>query len=55
MPAMFVNLPVTNLERAKAFYTAIGFTIDFADHNAARVVMRPLVVLYARSIGGASS
>jgi uncharacterized protein len=39
MTAMFVNLPVTDLERAKAFYTAIGFTIDFADHNSARVVV----------------
>src|SRR5215469_8781310 len=29
----------TGLERAKAFYTAIGFTIDFIDHNAARVVV----------------
>jgi predicted lactoylglutathione lyase len=28
MTAMFVNLPVTDLERAKAFYTAIGFTIN---------------------------
>jgi uncharacterized protein len=34
---MLVNLPVTDLERAKAFYTAIGFTINpaFTDHNAA--------------------
>jgi len=39
MTAMVINLPVTDLERAKAFYTAIGFTIDFADHNAARVVV----------------
>ena len=41
MPAMFVNLPVTDLERAKAFYTAIGFTINplFSDHNAACVVV----------------
>ena len=39
MTAMFVNLPVTDLERAKAFYTAIGFTINFTDHNAARVVV----------------
>ena len=40
MTAMFVNLPVTDLERAKAFYTAIGFTINprFTDHNAACVV-----------------
>jgi predicted lactoylglutathione lyase len=32
---------VTDLERAKAFYTAIGFTINprFTDHNAACVVV----------------
>lgn len=41
MTSMFVNLPVTDLERAKAFYTAIGFTINpaFTDHNAACVVV----------------
>jgi len=41
MPKMFVNLPVTDLDRAKAFYTAIGFTINpaFTDHNAACVVV----------------
>jgi predicted lactoylglutathione lyase len=41
MTAMFVNLPVTDLERAKAFYTAIGFTLDprFTDHNAACIVV----------------
>ncbi|MCU1509042.1 MAG: Glyoxalase/bleomycin resistance protein/dioxygenase [Glaciihabitans sp.] len=41
MIAMFVNLPVTDLERAKAFYTAIGFTINplFTDHNAACVIV----------------
>ena len=41
MTAMFVNLPVTDLERAKAFYTAIGFRINplFSDHNAACVVV----------------
>src|SRR6476469_7679932 len=39
--SMFVSLPVTDLERAKAFYTAIGFTINplFSDHNAACVVV----------------
>src|ERR1700760_404219 len=38
---MFVNLPVTDLERAKAFYTAIGYSINplFTDHNAACVVV----------------
>jgi predicted lactoylglutathione lyase len=41
MTSMFVNLPVTDLERAKAFYTAVGFTINplFSDHNAACVVV----------------
>ena len=41
MTAMFVNLPVTDLERAKSFYTTIGFTINplFSDHNAACVVV----------------
>ncbi|MGB4778594.1 VOC family protein [Microbacterium sp.] len=41
MTSMFVNLPVIDLERAKAFYTAIGFRInpDFSDHNAACVVV----------------
>jgi predicted lactoylglutathione lyase len=41
MPQMFVNLPVTDLERAKAFYTALGFTINpmFTDDNAACVVV----------------
>ncbi len=41
MTAMFVNLPVTDLERAKAFYAALGFSINplFTDHNAACVVV----------------
>ena len=41
MVAMFVNLPVTDLDRAKAFYEAIGFRINplFTDHNAACVVV----------------
>jgi predicted lactoylglutathione lyase len=41
MTAMFVSLPVTDLERAKAFYTAIGFTLNpqFTDHNAACVIV----------------
>jgi predicted lactoylglutathione lyase len=41
MTAMFVNLPVTDLERAKAFYSALGFSINplFTDHNAACVVV----------------
>jgi hypothetical protein len=41
MTAMFVSLPVTDLERAKAFYTAVGFTLNpkFTDHNAACVIV----------------
>jgi predicted lactoylglutathione lyase len=38
---MFVNLPVTDLDRAKSFYEALGFTINplFTDHNAACVIV----------------
>ena len=41
MTSMFVNLPVTDLDRAKAFYEALGFGINplFTDHNAACVVV----------------
>ena len=41
MTAMFVNMPVTDLERAKTFYTSLVFTINplFSDHNAACVVV----------------
>ena len=37
MTMMLVNLPVADLDRAKAFYAAIGFTNNpaFTDHNAA--------------------
>lgn len=38
---MFVNLPVTDLDRAKEFYTALGYSINplFTDQNAACVVV----------------
>jgi predicted lactoylglutathione lyase len=38
---MFVNLPVTDLDRAKAFYSAIGFRVNplFTDHNASCIVV----------------
>jgi predicted lactoylglutathione lyase len=38
---MFVNMAVTDLERAKAFYTALGFSLNpaFSDHNAACVIV----------------
>lgn len=38
---IFVNLPATDLERSKAFYTALGFGInpDFTDENGACIVI----------------
>ena len=41
MAMIFVNLPVTDLDRAKTFYTALGFTINplFTDENAACVIV----------------
>jgi predicted lactoylglutathione lyase len=38
--SIFVNLPTTDLDRSKAFYEALGFTINpaFTDENAACVV-----------------
>src|SRR4051812_15597646 len=41
MIAMFVNLPATDLDRAKAFYTAVGFRFNpaMSDHNSACIVV----------------
>lgn len=38
--AIFVNLPVSDVERSKAFFTALGYTINpqFSDENSAAVV-----------------
>lgn len=38
---IFVNLPTTDLDRSKAFYEALGFSINplFTDENAACVVL----------------
>ena len=38
---IFVNLPVTDLTRSKAFYEAVGATINpgFSDHTAACMVL----------------
>lgn len=40
MTMIFVNLPVSDLERSKTFYTALGCTINpnFTDENAAAIV-----------------
>ena len=37
MTSVFISVPVTDLERAKAFYTAVGFKLNpaFTDHNSA--------------------
>ena len=41
---MFVNLPVRDLDRAKAFFGKLGFTFDprFTDHKAACMVVSDL-------------
>ncbi|HMH59573.1 MAG TPA: VOC family protein [Galbitalea sp.] len=38
---IFVNLPVSDLERSKAFYSALGYDINpqFTDENAACIVI----------------
>jgi uncharacterized protein len=38
---IFVNLPITDLDRSVAFYTALGFTqnLDFSDETAACMVI----------------
>ncbi len=46
---VFINLPVRDLERSKAFYTALGFSINpqFTDHNAACVVISDTIFVMA--------
>ena len=38
---LFINLPITDLARTRAFYTALGFEINenFSDDNAIAVVL----------------
>ncbi|MBF6438349.1 VOC family protein [Nocardia cyriacigeorgica] len=38
---IFINLPVTDLERSKGFYEALGWKVnqDFTDQNAACIVI----------------
>lgn len=48
MPQMiFVNLPVTDLDRSKRFYESLGFTINpqFSDETAACVVISDSIFL----------
>lgn len=44
---IFVNLPVTDLDRSKRFYEALGFTINpqFSDDTAACVVISDTIYL----------
>ncbi len=44
---IFVNLPVSDLERSKRFYEALGFAIDprFTDDTAACVVISETIFL----------
>jgi predicted lactoylglutathione lyase len=44
---IFVNLPVTDLERAKAFYAGLGFTFNeqFSDERTASVVIEENIVV----------
>jgi predicted lactoylglutathione lyase len=43
---IFVNLPVTDLERARAFYGGLGFTFNeqFSDERTASVVIEENIV-----------
>ena len=42
---IFINLPVADLEAAKAFYSALGYTINlqFTDENASCVVVSDVI------------
>ena len=44
---IFVNLPVTDLDRSKAFYEGLGWSINplFTDENAACVVVSDTIAL----------
>ena len=47
MRYIFVNLPVTDLDRAKAFYAGLGFTFNeqFSDERTASVVIEENIVV----------
>ena len=46
---IFVNLPVTDLDAAKAFYTGLGFSLnpEFSDEQTACVVISDSIVVMA--------
>ena len=47
MRMIFVNLPVTDLARARAFYVALGFPVDerYTDERGAAVVVEENIVV----------
>ena len=47
MRMIFVNLPVTDLDRAKAFYAGLGFSFNeqFSDERTASVVVEENIVV----------
>ena len=47
MRMIFVNLPVTDLDRAKVFYAGLGFTFNeqFSDERTASVVVEENIVV----------
>jgi uncharacterized protein len=44
---IFVNLPVSDLQAARAFYTGLGFSVNemFSDENAAAIVVSDTIVV----------
>ena len=50
---IFVNLPVADLEKSKAFYTALGFTNEprFTDDTAAAMVWSESIFLMIAGAG----
>jgi uncharacterized protein len=50
---IFPNLPVSDLERSKAFYTGLGFTLNeqFTNDDAAAVVISDEIVVMLLSPG----
>ncbi|MGN8051139.1 VOC family protein [Curtobacterium sp. 22159] len=44
---VFINLPVTDLDRSKSFYEALGYSVNeaFTDDTAACIVISPTIYL----------
>jgi len=48
--SLFITCPVDNVERATAFYTALGWTLnaEMSDHNVSCFAIAPRPVRHAR-------